>query len=110
MRDVRCDHNNETCAMCLHTVYRVQLKDHVGDMSKDHRPRTMPRQIGHESDNDCALRAWAGSGTVEEDSAQRKILGECEISGAGILLCYLAATAPPFYAYEHVEGVPIYDF
>ena len=115
-----CDHNNERCAMCLRTVYRVQLKDHVGGMSMDHRPRTMlqqrqriglwsTRQIGHESDNDCALRAWAGSGTVEKDSAQSKILDECEISGAGILRCYLAATAPPFYAYEHVEGVPIYD-
>ena len=63
-----CDHNNERCAMCLRTVYRVQLKDHVGGMSMDHRPRTMlqqrqriglwsTRQIGHESDNDCALRA-----------------------------------------------------
>ena len=51
----------------------------------------------------------APSGTVEKDSAQMKILDECEISGAGILRCYLAATAPPFYAYEHVEGVPIYD-
>ena len=49
--------------------------------------------------------AWAGSGTVEKESAQREILDESEISGAGILRCYLAATAPPFYAYEHVEGV-----